>query len=100
MKLTIRKTATAEQVAELHRHLAEAVQSLQRAGAVRGERFGSAALTCASQDRLLKAARQIQYAASAMESDFMARTGTDAPFATMANPAAWQQWLQQRESRP
>ena len=99
MKLTFRKTATADQVAEMHRHLGEAVHSLQRAGAVRGERFGSHALTCASQDKLLKIAKQLHYLALAMESDLMARTDSGAPFATLANPAAWEQWLQQRGQR-
>jgi hypothetical protein len=97
LHLKFRHGVDARQIARVHEALGMTVKSLHQAMAVWDERHQSV-LKCASQDALHRMAERIRALMYGLEEPFVQAAGMDTPFASADNPAAWNEWLDKRES--
>ena len=98
MRIKFRSNATAHDVAEVHKHLADAVQAMRMAVQVKGPDHVSA-LSLPAADALRRIEGRIVAALYSMETPFVARTDAGSPFASPGTPDLWLRWLAQREKQ-
>ncbi|MBK8528638.1 MAG: hypothetical protein IPL57_16680 [Rubrivivax sp.] len=98
MPVNFRSTATAQNVAEVHKHLADAVQAMRMAVQVKGPGHVSA-LSLPTADALRRIEGRVVAALYSMETPFVARTDAGSPFASPGTPDLWLRWLAQREKQ-
>ena len=98
MPVKFRSTATAHDVAEVHKHLAHAVQAMRMAVRVKGPDHVSA-LSLPAADGLRRIEGRLTALPYGLETPFVARTDAGSPFASPGTPDLWLRWLAQREKQ-
>lgn len=95
MPVKFRSTATAQNVAEVHAHLAHAVQAVRMAVQVKDPGHASA-LSLPAADALRRMEGRLTALLYGLETPFVARTDGGSPFASPSTPDLWLRWLAQR----
>jgi hypothetical protein len=99
MKLSHKARPTARDLAELHRHIGEAVEHLR--GVVHAQdAAGRCLLTIGEQDKLVRFIDRLMFATYALEAQFERSVGGPAPAASSLDPSRWVRWLDERERVP
>jgi hypothetical protein len=97
VKIRFRHGATARQIATVHEKLGMAAKVLLQTMDVHNERHQSV-LNAPTQDALYGLAQRIRLSMYGLEEPFVKVAGMDTPFANTDNPAAWNEWLDQRDT--
>lgn len=91
IRLDVRESASARQLAQLHSLLGMAKRYVTAAAVLQENHVNP--LRSTSQDRLIYLARALGGAVYSLEQPFLDRVGHDGPLAAPSEPECWLRWL-------